>query len=142
MGGGIIQQSNDWAAQMAQQLAQKPADLLLPDVVEEEQIIEAEPMPPRAQRNSGDDGDLLPPPLAVAMKGSLPRRSPRPHHVGNEQKARFVGKDYVGAQPRSVFFMRGQSFPFQRSMASSFRSRARRSGFCTLQPRLCSRRPI
>jgi hypothetical protein len=35
----------------------------------------------------------------------------------------------VGAQPRSVFFTRGHSFRFQRSIASSFRSTARFSGF-------------
>jgi hypothetical protein len=36
MGGGVIQQDNDWAAQMPQQLPQKNADLLLSDVVKEE----------------------------------------------------------------------------------------------------------
>src|SRR6266576_1412555 len=36
MGGGVIQQNNDWAAQVPQQLPQKNADLLLSDVVKEE----------------------------------------------------------------------------------------------------------
>ena len=36
MGGGAIQQNNDWAAQVPQQLPQKNADLLLSDVVKEE----------------------------------------------------------------------------------------------------------
>jgi hypothetical protein len=35
----------------------------------------------------------------------------------------------VGAQPCGVFFTRGQSFRFQRSMAPSSRSKARPSGF-------------
>lgn len=34
--GGIIQQNNDGAAQMPQQLTQEQADFLLPDVVKEE----------------------------------------------------------------------------------------------------------
>jgi len=36
MGGGVIQQNNDGAAQVPQQLPQKNADLLLSDVVKEE----------------------------------------------------------------------------------------------------------
>jgi hypothetical protein len=36
MGGGVIQQNNDSAAQVPQQLPQKNADLLLSDVVKEE----------------------------------------------------------------------------------------------------------
>ena len=40
MGGGIIQQSNDWATQMPQQLPQKYTDLLLFNVVKKEQIVE------------------------------------------------------------------------------------------------------
>ncbi len=39
--GGVIQQNDDRAAQMPQQFTQKPADLLLPDVVKKEQIVEA-----------------------------------------------------------------------------------------------------
>jgi hypothetical protein len=35
----------------------------------------------------------------------------------------------VGTQPRSVFFTRSQSWRFQRSIFSSSRSKARRSGF-------------
>ena len=36
MGGGVIQQSDDGAAQVAQYLPQKNADFLLSDIVEEE----------------------------------------------------------------------------------------------------------
>jgi hypothetical protein len=36
MGGGVIQQNSDSAAQVPQQLPQKNADLLLTDVVKEE----------------------------------------------------------------------------------------------------------
>ena len=50
MGGGIIQQHNDRAAQVPQQLTQKHTDLLLSDVVKEEQIVEAEPVSFGAQR--------------------------------------------------------------------------------------------
>ena len=87
VGGRLVQQHDERAGQVAQQLAQEPADLILADVVEEEQIVEAQAVPPRAERNSRDDGDFVPPSLTVAMDGSLSLRSPCPGHVGNEQKA-------------------------------------------------------
>jgi len=43
--GGVIQQNNHWATQMTQQLPQKQADLILPDVVIEEQIVQSQAMP-------------------------------------------------------------------------------------------------
>ena len=73
MGGGIIQQHNDRAAQVPQQLTQKHTDLLLGDVVKEEQIVEAESVSFGAQRNSGDDGDFVAAPLAMTLEGVQPR---------------------------------------------------------------------
>jgi hypothetical protein len=52
VGRGVIQQNDDRAAQVAQQLTQKHTDRLLPDVVIEEQIVEAQPMPFGAYGNS------------------------------------------------------------------------------------------
>src|SRR5713226_4494541 len=46
----------------------------------------------------------------MSMDGSLALRSPGLDHVGNQLEAGFIGKYYMGAQPRSVFFIRGQSF--------------------------------
>ena len=43
--GGIVQQNNDPAPEMPQQLTQKTTDLVLPDVVKKEEIIEAQVMP-------------------------------------------------------------------------------------------------
>ena len=61
VGRGIVQQNNERAAQVTQQFAQKVTDLFLADVVIEEQVIKIQPMP-RAERNSGDDTDLVAPP--------------------------------------------------------------------------------
>jgi hypothetical protein len=69
------------------------------------------------------------------------RRS-RPYHVGNQLEAGFIGKCYMGTQPRSVFLIRGQSSCFQRWIAFSSRSRARRSGFWGLHFKRCIKRPI
>ncbi len=46
-----------------------------------------------------------------------------------------------GASSLAAFFAR-PLFYFQRSITSSLRSRARRSDFCRVQPRLCIRRPM
>lgn len=74
VGGGVVQQHDQRAAQVAQQFAQEAADLLLADVVEEKQIIETQSTPPRAEGNAGDDTDLVSPSLAVTMNGCLPLR--------------------------------------------------------------------
>ncbi len=127
--GGVIQENNEGAAELPQQLAQKQADFFLTDVVVEEEVVEAQAVSLGAQRDAGNDGDFIPAPLPIMEEGSRAPRCPSPNHQGSQQKAAFIGKNYVGAQPRGVFFTRGQSFRFQRSMASSSRSRARPSGF-------------
>ncbi len=43
--GGIVQQNNDRASEMPQQLTQKTTDLILPDVVKKEEIVEAQVVP-------------------------------------------------------------------------------------------------
>lgn len=140
--GGVVEQNDDWPTQVAEQLAQKYANLILPDVVVEEQIVKPEAMSAGAYGNSGDDGDFVSPSLTVTMDRSLSLRSPGPDHIGYQQEARFVGKDDMGTQPCGVFFMRGHSSFFQRSISFSFRSSARRSGFCGVHPKLCIKRPI
>jgi len=139
---GVVEQNDDRPAQMAEQLAQEYANLILPDVVVEEQIAKPQVMPSGAYGNSRNNGDFVSPSLTVTMNGSMSLRSPGPDHIGNQHEARFVGKDNMGTQPCSVFFIRGHSSCFQRSISSSFRSNARRSGFCGVHPRLCIKRPI
>ena len=93
MGGGIIQQHNDRAAQVPQQLTQKHADLLLSDVVKEEQIVEAESVSFRAQRNSGDDGDFVAASLAMTLQGRRASGRPGSDHQGGQEEAGFIGKN-------------------------------------------------
>lgn len=141
MGGGVVQQDDDGAAQVPQQRTQKHTDFLHPNVVIEKEVVEAQMVSHGAQRNSRDDGDFVPSALAMTMDGSLPFRSPGSDHRRNQEEARFVGKYDMGTQPRSVFFTRGQSFFFQRAIFTSFRSNARRSGFWGLHLMLCINRP-
>lgn len=125
---------------MSEQMAEEEADLLLPDIAKPKLVVEAEMLSLGTDRDSRDHGDSVAP-IAVAQDRSVATRSPGLDHVGDQQEAGFVGEDEVGAQPRGFFFIRGQSFCFQRSMACSSRSAARRSGFWWLQSRLCINRP-
>ena len=73
-------------------------------------------------------------PLPVVQYGRLASRGPGAPHRGRQEEAALVDEDEVGAQPRGVFFTRGQSRSCHRAMAASSRSSARRSGFWALQP--------
>ena len=93
VGGGIIQQNDDGTAEVPQQLAQKPANFFLADVVEVEQIVQAQVLASRADRNSRDHRDFVPASLPMTLEGSATLGCPRPDHQGSQQKARFIGKD-------------------------------------------------
>ncbi len=84
-----------------------------------------------------------PPPLAKPRPSGgeghdrgLTHRAPGLPDRRDQEEARFVGKDEMGAQPCGVFFTRGQPARFQAAMAASSRSTARRSGVWGLQPSL------
>ena len=141
MGGGIVQKHDHRAVQVSKQMAEEDANFLWPDIVEPKLVIETGMLPLRTNRDPRDDGDSLAP-IARAQERSLAAWGPGLDHVRNQQESGFVDEDEGGAQPRSVFFTRGQSFCFQRWMACSSRSTARRSGFWWLQFRLCINRPI
>jgi hypothetical protein len=93
VGGGVIQQDDDRTAKVAQQFLEKATDFFLPDVVEEEQIVEAQVLSLGADRDPGDDGDLIPAPLAMAQQGSGTLRGPSSNHQGSQEEARFIGKN-------------------------------------------------
>ncbi len=49
VGCGIVQENDERARQMTQQLAQEEADLFLPDVVVEKQVVKVQPVAARAE---------------------------------------------------------------------------------------------
>ncbi len=106
MSGRVVQQHHHRAAQVAKQMAEEDAHLLLPDVVEPKLVIEAEMLSLGTDGNSRDDGDSLAA-IAMAQDRSLASRGPGLDHVGDQQEPGFIDEDEVGAQPRSVFFTRG-----------------------------------
>lgn len=126
--GRVIEDGDHRTAQVPQQVAEEDAHLLVPDVVEVKLVEEAQVLTLRADGDSRDNRDLVPS-VTMPMHGSLAARGPSLDHMRDQQEPGFVREDDMGAQPRSVFFTRGQSFRFHCSIASSSRSTARFSGF-------------
>ena len=91
--GGIVQQNDDRAAEVAEQFAEKSTHFFLSDIVEEEQIVEAQVLSPGTDRDSRDDGDFVAASLAMTLQGRAPLGSPRSDHQGSQQEARFIGKN-------------------------------------------------
>ena len=125
---GVVPDHDDVPAEMAQQVSEEFAHLVVPDVLRVALEVQADAPAAGRNGNSRDHGDAIMP-VAMMNDGRLPTGSPGLSHRGNQEEARLVDEDDVGTQPRSVFFTRGQFSRFQRSIFSSSRSRARRSGF-------------
>lgn len=111
-------------------------------LVREEAKIKSRLASPARDGDRRDHRDALmgTPPL-IDDGRTADRRPGAPDERGHE-KAALVDKDDARSQPPGVFFTRGHSPRTHSRMASSSRSRARRSGFWGLKPRECSRRPI
>ena len=103
-------------------------DLAVLDVLRVTPEVQADAPTLGRNGDARDHGDAIMP-VAMVNAGRLTARSPGLSYRGNQEEARLVDEDDVGTQPRSVFFTRSQSLRFHRSIFSSSRSRARRSGF-------------
>ncbi len=125
---GVVPDHNDVPAEVAQQVSEEFTHLVVPDVLRVTPKVQADPPTPGSNRDARNDRDPIMP-VTMMKEGRLTARSPGLSHRGNQEEARLVDEDDVGTQPRSVFFTRSQSLRFQRSIFSSSRSRARRSGF-------------
>ena len=93
MSGRIIQQDDHRTPHMAQQLAEKEADLLLPDIVKVKLIVQAQALSSGTDGNSRNDRDLVSASLAMIMHRSASLRRPRPGYVRDQEKARLVGEN-------------------------------------------------
>ena len=124
----VIQDRDHGAAQVPQEIAKEHADLFVSNIVAVELVEKPQELALRTAGDSRDDGDFVPT-VTMPMHRSLTSRRPGLDHIRDQQESGFVGEDDVGTQPRSVFFTRGHSSCFQRSISSSFRSTARFSGF-------------
>ncbi len=125
---GVVPNHDDGPAEMAQQVPEEFADLTVPDVLRVAPEVQADAPTLGSQGDARDHGDAIMP-VAMMNDGRLTTGSPGLSHRGDQEEARLVDEDDVGTQPRSVFFTLGQVCLFQRSITSSSRSSARRSGF-------------
>jgi hypothetical protein len=82
--GGVVEQNDDGTAEVVEQFAEKSTDFFLSDVVEEKQIVEAQVLSSGADRDSGDDGNLVPASLAMTLKRSGALGCPSSQHQGSQ----------------------------------------------------------
>ncbi len=136
----VVEQSDHVAAQMPQDVLEKRADHFAINVRVEQLTVQPEVAVNRADRNSRDGRNPVVP-VGVPVNGRLTSWTPRLAHRRDQEKARFVEEKQMGPQPRGVFFRRGHTSRFHWAMASSSRSKARRSGFWWLHPRSCRSLP-
>lgn len=124
-----VEQGAQVAADGLQQMPQEGRPLFPLNVVLVELAV-------AAARADGDAGNGREPvvPIPMVEEGPLSHRRPGFRPRGDQEEAAFIGEDERGGQPRGVFFIRGQTVCFQRAMAFSSLSMARRSGFWWLQP--------
>ena len=136
----VVPDDEDMTAQVAKQIAQELAHLHLPDVLAMQLEVQADPSAMGAHCQRRDSGNLV---VFVGVPGErrLTIWPPGPTDGRDQEEAGFVDEGDMGAQPRGVFFTRGESRRFHSSMAASFRCVARRSGFWQLQPSECRSRP-
>ena len=135
----VVPDQDDVPAQVPQQMAEERDGFDLADVVVVSLVVQADPTARRADRDAGDHRDTIVS-LRVPEDRRLAARRPGAHHGRREHEAGLVHEDEVGLQSESPLFTRGHRVRFQRAMAASSRSRARRSGFCGLQSLRASRR--
>ncbi len=125
---GVVPDHDDAPAEVAQQVSEEFAHLVVLDVLRVALEVQPDASTPGRNGDARDHRDAIMP-VAMMNEGRLTARSPGLSHRGDQEEARLVDEDDVGTQPRSVFFTRSQSWRFQRSIFSSSRSKARRSGF-------------
>ena len=124
----VVPHEHDRSSEMAKQMSQEGADLGVLDVFRMERVVQAEATAAGTHGDARDHGDPIAP-LPVVEQRRLASWRPGLAHARNQEEARLVDEGEVGTQPRGFFLMRGHSSFFQRSIASSLRSRARHSGF-------------
>jgi len=133
----------DWTFEVTEEVVEKVDDPRDVDVsVCGEGEVQSYVAPSRRYRQRPNDRSLFPMAATLIQNRGLTTWRPGPPHQRGGEQTTLVQEDQMGIQPRGVFFTRFQSTLTQRWIASSSRSRARRSGFCAVQPSECSNRPM
>ena len=137
MDGAVVQQNDQTAADLAQQMAEERQHVFSLNVVLIQVAVQRTMEALGAHGDAGDPVVTIP----ITQEGSLPHRAPCFSDRWDQEEAGFVDKDDMGCQPRGVFFTRGQTVRFHSAMAVSSRSTARLSGFWWLHPIVCRSLP-
>lgn len=69
VGRGVVQQDDNVTPKMPQQLSEKQAHFFLADVVEVKEIVKAQALSLRTDRDSGNHGDFVSASLAMTLDG-------------------------------------------------------------------------
>lgn len=125
---GVVPEDDDMPAKVTEQVSKEGAHLVVPNVLLIASKVQTDGAPPWTDRDPGDYGYPVALVVVREPRSDTPRR-PRLPQRRYQEEARLVREDDVGTQPCCVFFTRGHSLRFQRSIFSSSRSAARRSGF-------------
>ena len=128
MNTGIVPDDDDMPAKVTEKMAEKSSNIATDNICFEKAGVETKPSLFWADRQGRDNRDAVVT-IPVMNDGRASAWCPCLANGRNDQKAGFVYKDDVRAQPRGVFFTRGQSSSFHLFTLSSLRSIARRSGF-------------
>ena len=127
MDGRSIPQDENLSGNMPHQVLEKDNDLGTLEAAGIKLKVES----PKSQ--SPNDGKALPI-EGFLQERSLPARSPSPSPAGARAQAAFINEDDGLPLAAGFFFRAGHSTCFQRRMAFSSRSTARRSGRWQLKP--------
>jgi len=133
--GKAVPHDDDGALQVPAQIGEETAEVVgLRVLAGQERKVKSYPTGARRQGQGADHRDLVVGSGALVEDRSLSARRPRAAHQGRHQEPGLVDEDQARVQPAGFFLTRGQTVLTHVRMASSSRSRARRSGFCGLQP--------
>jgi hypothetical protein len=125
---GPVPDDQEFAGQVPEQGLQELGGPLAVDAA----LVDAEIELPESQ--TGDDRELVPV-ESLAQHRRLPAGRPRAHPMGPGAQSALVDEDDGPPFLPGFFLRRGQSTRFQRAMATSSRSMARRVGCWQLNPR-------
>lgn len=133
MNGGAIPEDQDFAGNMPLEMFEELNDLKTFDAA----VMDLKKEPPQGQ--AADDRKAFPIERLLKHWG-LSSRSPGACAGRTGAQPAFIDKGYGSALPTRLFFNAGQTSRFQRAIALSSRSMARRSGRWQLNPLAPSKR--
>ena len=126
--GAVVPHNDNVVSKMLEEMPQEQTHFLVVNVLRVQRVVETEVFALGTDRNARDHRDAVALLMMANDRGPATRR-PGSANGRDQEKPGLVDEHQIGAQPRSVFFIRGHSWRFQCSIAASSRSKARLRGF-------------